>query len=94
MEFFADTSAGLPMPAYRLRSSVPEPLKDEGPKLLDSSGKLTGKVNFAYAASAATRRTRVQARLEAKAKSVRAAVEAKKKLSPADVKLLASFGVK
>ena len=62
-EFAMDPRTGLPR--FRLRSSVKVPGPKKGP-LVDSSGKLTGKVGFMDAASGASRRMRFQEKLDAK----------------------------
>jgi len=69
-EFFLDHETGRPH--FALRSSVQVPGKDK-PPALDSSGMLIGMVGIEDAAAAASRRVRLGDRLEAKAKSVKAA---------------------
>ena len=60
-EFAMDPRTGRPR--FRLRSSVKVPGPKKGP-LVDSSGKLTGKVGFMDAASGASRRMRFQEKLD------------------------------
>ena len=66
-EFALDPKTGRPR--FRLRSSVKVPGPKKGP-LVDSSGKLTGKVGFMDAASGASRRMRFQEKLDAKAQAL------------------------
>ena len=66
-EFAMDPKTGRPR--FRLRSSVRVPGPKRGP-LVDSSGKLTGKVGFMDAASGASRRMRFQEKLDAKAQAL------------------------
>ena len=66
-EFAMDPRTGRPR--FRLRSSVRVPGPKRGP-LVDSSGKLTGKVGFMDAASGASRRMRFQEKLDAKAQAL------------------------
>ena len=66
-EFAFDPRTGRPR--FRLRSSVRVPGPKRGP-LVDSSGKLTGRVNFMDAASGASRRMRFQEKLDAKAQAL------------------------